>query len=218
MTGSIDKITLSDLLPRVFAREEVPYSGIWQTRVELKRGGRYMIEAASGAGKSSLAAYIVGARDDYQGMITFNSTDIRTLDIDRWQEIRRCHIAYLPQELALFPEISAIDNILLKAEISGFSDFGKIDSWLRRLGIEQRRDYPAGRLSIGQQQRVALIRSLCQPFDFILLDEPVSHLDEDNNSIAASIVEEEAARQGAAIVTFSVGNPLLIENPTKLNL
>lgn len=218
MTGSIETITLSDLLPRVFAREEVPYSGIWKTGVALRRGGRYLIEAASGAGKSSLAAYIVGARDDYQGTITFNSTDIRTLDIGRWQEIRRRHIAYLPQELALFPEISAIDNIMLKAEISGFSDFARIDSWMRRLGIEQRRDYPAGRLSIGQQQRVALIRSLCQPFDFILLDEPVSHLDEANNRTAALIVEEEAERQGAAIVTFSVGNPLLIENPTKLNL
>lgn len=217
MTGSIETITLSDLLPRVFARRRCRIR-IWKSGVELRRGSRYLIEAASGAGKSSLAAYIVGARDDYQGTITFNSTDIRTLGIGQWQEIRRRHIAYLPQELALFPEISAIDNIMLKAEISGFSDFAKIDSWMRRLGIEQRRDYPAGRLSIGQQQRVALIRSLCQPFDFILLDEPVSHLDGANNRTAALIVEEEAERQGAAIVTFSVGNPLLIENPTKLNL
>ena len=94
----------------------------------------------------------------------------------------------------------------------------RVEVWMDRLGIASRRDYPAGRLSIGQQQRVALIRSLCQPFDFILLDEPVSHLDEANNRIAARIVEEEASRQGAGIITFSVGNPLLIENPEKLNL
>lgn len=94
----------------------------------------------------------------------------------------------------------------------------RVDSWMDRLGITSRRDYPAGRLSIGQQQRVALIRSLCQPFDFILLDEPVSHLDEANNRLAARIVEEEALRQGAGIITFSVGNSLLIDNPEKLNL
>ncbi|MDE5850092.1 MAG: ATP-binding cassette domain-containing protein, partial [Muribaculaceae bacterium] len=127
-------------------------------------------------------------------------------------------IAYLPQELALFPELSAIDNILLKGEICGGVDMQRVEGWMERLGITARRDYPAGRLSIGQQQRVALIRSLCQPFDFILLDEPVSHLDEANNRLAAGIVEEEAGRQGAAVITFSVGNPLLIENPVKMNL
>lgn len=218
MTDPIEKITLNNLLPRVFAREELPYSEIWRSRTELLRGGRYLIEAASGAGKSSLAAFIMGSRYDYDGSIEFNGNDIRGFGIAEWQNIRRSRIAYLPQELSLFPEISAFDNIMLKAEISGFTDTGLVDSWLRRLGMDSRRDYPAGRLSIGQQQRVALIRSLCQPFDFILLDEPVSHLDEANNRIAAGIVEEEALRRGAAVVTFSVGNPLLIENPVTLRL
>ncbi len=218
MTRHIEEITLDSLLPRVFAREELPYSRIWRKKVAFRRGGRYLVESASGGGKSSLAAFIIGSRNDYDGVLTFDGRDTRSFSIAEWQDIRRSHIAYLPQELALFPELSAIDNIMLKAEISGDADMAKIDKWLDRLGIADRRDYPAGRLSIGQQQRVALIRSLCQPFDFILLDEPVSHLDEANNRIAARIVEEEAERQGAAIITFSVGNPLLIDNPEKLNL
>ena len=218
MIRHIEEIRLDSLLPRVFAREELPSSKIWRKNVVFRRGGRYLVESASGGGKSSLAAFIMGSRNDYEGTLMFDSRDSRSLSISEWQEIRRSHIAYLPQELALFPELSAIDNILLKAEISGDVDIARIDKWLDRLGISGRRDYPAGRLSIGQQQRVALIRSLCQPFDFILLDEPVSHLDEANNRIAAGIVQEEADRQGAAIITFSVGNPLLIENPEKLNL
>lgn len=218
MTSRIDTITLKNLLPRVFAQEEMPSSQIWRTECVLRRGGRYLIEAESGGGKSSLAAFLMGSRRDYEGSILFNGSDIAGIDIDGWQLIRRSRLAYLPQELALFPELSAIDNIMLKAEVSGFSDLRKIDSWISRLGLDSRRDYPAGRLSIGQQQRVALIRSLCQPFDFILLDEPVSHLDENNNRIAARIVEEEASLQDAAVVTFSVGNPLLIENPKKLKL
>lgn len=216
--GHIEEITLEALLPCVFAREELPYSEVWRRRVCFRRGRRYLVESASGGGKSSLAAFIMGARRDYEGRILFDGRDARGLSIAEWQELRRANIAYLPQELALFPELSAIDNILLKGEICGAPDMQRVEEWMERLGITARRDYPAGRLSIGQQQRVALIRSLCQPFDFILLDEPVSHLDEANNRLAARIVEEEAERQGAAIITFSVGNPLLIENPENLNL
>ncbi len=218
MISHIEEITLESLLPRVFMREELPYSEVWRKKVVFHRGGRYLVESASGGGKSSLAAFIMGSRNDYEGTLKFDGREARTLSINDWQDLRRKHIAYLPQELALFPELSAIDNIRLKADISGDIDIVRVDNWLDRLGITERRDYPAGKLSIGQQQRVALIRSLCQPFDFILLDEPVSHLDEANNRIAASIVEEEAYRQGAAIITFSVGNPLLIDNPDKLNL
>ncbi len=86
------------------------------------------------------------------------------------------------------------------------------------MGVDSRRDYPVGRMSIGQQQRVGIIRALCQPFDFILLDEPVSHLDEDNNRKAASMIAEEASRQGAGIITTSVGNHLLLERSISLKL
>ena len=89
---------------------------------------------------------------------------------------------------------------------------------MERLGISFRRDFPAGKMSIGQQQRVAIIRSLCQPFDFILLDEPVSHLDEDNNRIAAMLISEEAERNGAGIISTSVGNPLLLTDAQRLKL
>lgn len=218
MTGHIEEITLDSLLPRVFAREELPYSEVWRRKVSFRRGGRYLVESASGGGKSSLAAFITGARRDYEGRLLFDGRDASSLGIPDWQEIRRAHIAYLPQELALFPELSAIDNILLKGEICGDVDMKLVGEWMERLGITDRRDYPAGKLSIGQQQRVALIRSLCQPFDFMLLDEPVSHLDEANNRVAARIVEEEALRQGAGVIIFSVGNPLMIDNPEKLNL
>ena len=214
----MDSITLKTLLPRVFAREEMPFSQVWRSELSFHRGGRYLVESASGGGKSSLAAFLIGSRNDYEGSIWFDDRDARTLSIAEWQDIRRSHIAYLPQELSVFPELSAIDNIRLKMDLTGDVDMPRVEGWLRRLGMESRLDYPAGRLSIGQQQRVALVRSLCQPFDFILLDEPVSHLDEENNRIAARIVEEEAERRGAGIIVFSVGNPLLIENPVKLTL
>lgn len=199
------------MLPRVFETEEIPASDVWKSDLTLRRGGRYMIEAASGGGKSSLCSYIYGSRTDYAGVLSFDGVDVRSFSVEDWQEIRRRHIALLPQDLDMFPELTAWENVQLKNRLTHHVPDDKIDQWFDMLGIAARRDYPVGKMSIGQQQRVAIIRAICQPFDFIFLDEPVSHLDERNNRIAADLIASEADRQGAAIVTTSVGNPIRIE-------
>ena len=214
----IKEIRFEGMLPEVFQNERIPESDVWKTGLVLERGEHYLIEAASGGGKSSMCSYIFGSRDDYKGKLLFDSRDVREFTISDWQEIRRRNIAYLPQELDLFPELTDWENIQLKNKLTSHLSDAEIENCLEELGIASRRDYPAGRMSIGQQQRVAIIRSICQPFDFILLDEPVSHLDEDNNRIAAAIIGREAERQGAAIVSTSVGNPLLLDNYRKLRL
>ncbi len=214
----IKEIRFEGMLPEVFQNERIPESDVWKTGLVLERGEHYLIEAASGGGKSSMCSYIFGSRDDYKGKLLFDSRDVREFTISDWQEIRRRNIAYLPQELDLFPELTAWENIQLKNKLTSHLSDAEIENCLEELGIASRRDYPAGRMSIGQQQRVAIIRSICQPFDFTLLDEPVSHLDEDNNRIAAAIIGREAERQGAAIVSTSVGNPLLLDNYRKLRL
>lgn len=214
----IDTISLHNLCPKVFRGESLPFSRIWHSDLELHRGRRYLIEAASGGGKSSLCSFIYGVRRDYDGEIKFNTTNINTFSIGKWQELRRRHLAYLPQELLLFPELSAIDNILLKNDATEFISLHQIEKWLAMLGIETRRDFPVRKMSVGQQQRVALIRSLCQPFDFILLDEPVSHLDKGNNQIVARLVSEVARKNDAGIISTSVGNPLLLEGAENIRL
>lgn len=213
-----ERISLLNTLPAVFRDEKIPASGIWLRETEFRRGETYLIEAASGTGKSSLCAYIYGARRDYDGRILFDGTDIASIAIPRWQELRRRSIAYLPQELALFPELTAMQNIRLKNDLTGFATEADIRRWLDRLGILFLADRPVGRMSIGQQQRVAIVRTVCQPFDFILLDEPVSHLDEENNLAAAEIVMEQARKLGAGIIATSVGNRILIREASTLRL
>lgn len=214
----IEEITLEGMLPAVFVSESIPRSDVWNTRLTFRRGSYYLVEAASGGGKSSMCSYIYGARTDYVGTLRFDGRDVAGMGIERWQELRRTSLAYLPQELSLFPELTAMQNIELKNSLTGFVERGRIEEWLHELGIDSRRDYPVGRMSVGQQQRVGLIRAICQPFDFILLDEPVSHLDETNNRRAAAMVVEAARRQGAGIISTSVGNPLLIETSLRLKL
>lgn len=132
--------------------------------------------------------------------------------------MRSRHIALLPQEMALFPELTVAQNIALKNDRTQHKEEAEILSLLDRLGIAEKYDEPVGKLSIGQQQRVAIVRAICQPFDFIFLDEPVSHLDLNNNRMVAEIITEEAESQGAGVVTTSVGNPLLLSGATFISL
>lgn len=214
----IETISLSQTLPKVFENESIPPSEVWCRDITFRRGANYVVEAASGTGKSSLCAFIFGNRRDYLGQIRFNNTDIRSLTPGQWQQVRRTQLAYLPQELDLFPELTALDNIRLKNSLTGHVPEQRIEEWLRQLGIDTRADYPVGHMSIGQQQRVAIIRCICQPFSFLIIDEPVSHLDAGNNAIAAEIIMEEARRQGASVIATSVGNRIGIPVDTLLKL
>lgn len=218
----IQKITLSRVLPEVFheSRDEafVKDSQIWLKDVTFDRHTNYLIEASSGAGKSSLCAFIYGSRHDYEGTIMMDGVDTRGFSVERWTELRTRSLAYLPQEMKLFPELTAMENILIKNNLTGFKSPSEIMELLGRLGIEEKADVKAGKMSVGQQQRVAIARALCQPFDFLIIDEPVSHLDETNNSVVASVIAGEAARQGASVIATSVGNTINIDDFKVLKL
>lgn len=206
----MEKIELKHTLPAVFAGREEDDSEVWLRNIAFERGKHYLISAESGTGKSSLCSYLYGYRNDYSGTITFDGSDINNMDVNAWCDIRCNHIAYLPQELRLFPELTAMENVELKNRLTGYKSRDEILRLFEALGIPEKVDSSVSRLSIGQQQRVAIIRTLCQPCSFILLDEPVSHLDATNNRIVAGLVTEEAQRQGAGVISTSVGNNVMI--------
>lgn len=211
-------ITLQNTLPQVFADKNFIDSDVWHKDVELKKGHFYLIEAASGTGKSSLCSYLYGYRDDYQGIICFDDANIRQLGVSQWVDIRKKSLSILFQDLRLFGELTAMENVLLKNSLTGFKKKKDIKDLFYELGIGDKMDVVAGKLSFGQQQRVALIRALCQPADFILLDEPVSHLDEVNARNMARILTEEASRQGAGIIVTSIGKHLELDYTKKMQL
>ncbi len=207
----MERISLNNTLPRVFAGHDGIHSDVWLQDITLERGKRYLVSAESGTGKSSMCSYIYGYRQDYSGTITFDDKDILGLTIAQWCDVRQRHIAYLAQDMRLFGELTAMENVELKNRITGFKSRDEILRLFETMGIPDKVDSLASKLSIGQQQRVAIIRTLCQPCDFILLDEPVSHLDDENNRIVADLITQEAARQGAGIIATSVGNHLKME-------
>ncbi len=214
----LDTIALNNTLPRVFAGQTGIHSDVWLQDIKLQRGKRYLVSAESGTGKSSMCSYIYGYRQDYSGRITFDGQDIHALTVAQWCDVRQRHIAYLPQDMRLFGELTAIENVELKNRLTGFKSREEIKHLFELLGIADKENSLASKLSIGQQQRVAIIRTLCQPCDFILLDEPVSHLDEENNRIVARLIAQEAERQGAGVIATSVGNHLQMNVDFTFNL
>ena len=211
----IRQISLNHVLPSVFELDRAQFasSEVFLRPLTFERGRRYCINARSGRGKTSLCNFIYMSRRDFVGEIRFDNTDVRTLSDRQIARLRRRHLAYLPQELELFDELSAFENVQLKMNIAYDAGESRPDvvEWFTRLGIADRMHQLCGRLSVGQKQRVALIRALSQPFDFLLLDEPVSHLDDESNRLCANLIAERAEQLGAAVIFTSVGNPLLLD-------
>lgn len=201
----MNTIKLSHVLPQVFAHASDLHSQVWQQEVTFEKGRQYLIEADSGMGKSTFCSYLIGYRNDYSGELFMDGRPAKQLTVREWTELRRHHISYLFQELRLFPELSSWENVQIKNRLTGFATDAQIDGWFERLGIADKKEEKVGMMSFGQQQRVALIRALSQPFDFLLADEPISHLDDVNGNQMGQLMMEEADRQGAAIIITSIG-------------
>ncbi len=205
----IDKITLDSLrLPAVAEPDGERQSGVWGASLTLEKGNIYLLRASSGSGKSSLCDFIFGNRTDYRGKIMFDREDIRHIKAPDWCRIRRESLAYMPQEPMLFTRLTVMENIVLKNRLTGFRESRWIADALELLEVADKRDWPVERLSVGQKQRVSAVRALCQPFDFLLLDEPVSHLDPVRASGLAGLIADAAGESGASVIVTSVGNDL----------
>lgn len=207
----MDTITLNKVLPHVFSHVQGLVSDVWNEEITFHKGHYYLLEANSGKGKSTFCSYLIGYRRDFDGNILFDEQNINALTIKDWAEIRTRQVSYLFQELRLFPELTALENVLIKNNMTHFKTKAQILDWFEELGVADKVNVRIGQMSFGQQQRVALIRSLVQPFDFLLADEPISHLDDDNSNAMAQVLLREATHQGAGIIVTSIGKHLALK-------
>jgi ABC-type lipoprotein export system ATPase subunit len=208
----MDELKINNLKP-FFLPDAVTVApgSIWFNDASFEKGKNYLISASSGQGKSSLLSFIFGERTDYSGNIYFDNREIKTLTKTEWQNIRKKNISYIFQGLRLFSELTALENIQLKNKITGYKSQEEIDRLIEQSGLQDKKNEKTGRLSFGQQQRIAIIRALCQPFDFLLLDEPFSHLDEQNINIMTELITEELKRQNAGLLLCSLGYGYLFD-------
>ena len=117
---NMETIHLQQTLPQVFADRNSITSDIWHKNIIFRKGEMYLIEAASGTGKSSLCSYIYGYRSDYQGIINFDETNIKAYTVEQWVNLRKHSLSMLFQDLRIFSELTALENIQLKSNLTGY--------------------------------------------------------------------------------------------------
>lgn len=148
---------------------------------QIEKGESVFLSAPSGSGKSTLMNLIAGVILPQKGTITVMGTEINHLSGRQRDAFRAHHIGMVFQKFNLIPYLSAIDNIRLASHFSeqpATEIDHNIDHLLNKLGLSKADSLrPAGQLSVGQQQRVAIIRALINRPNLLLVDEPTSALD-----------------------------------------
>lgn len=191
---------LRNLHPVYFTEDRSVHSNIWGQEVVLKPGEKIHIVAPSGSGKTSLMHFLYGLRKEYNGSIHYDNNDLRSLSPDQIAIYRQKNLSIMFQDLRLFPNETVSQNIEIKRQLQPYHPKEKIKEFTDRLGVSHKLNMLCSTCSYGEQQRVAIVRCLMQPFDFILLDEPFSNLDENNREKAMQLIMEEAEKRNAGII------------------
>ncbi len=212
-------IRCESMIPLPMQEQDTAGSEIWETDVvRFEKGKKYLIEAPSGRGKTSLLYMIYGLRDDYRGNIFIDDRDISGFSRINWSAIRKQKLSYIFQGLELFDGLTALENIQLKNGITGHLSKQQIEVMAGELGIEAFLHRKAGILSFGQQQRVAIIRAICQPFEYLLADECFSHIDQENSLRAFRVIQQACDSQGAGLILTALRKTSLSDELTVLKL
>jgi len=191
---------------------------IWNKDLSFEKGKKYLVIAPSGKGKSTLLHCIYGIRKDFEGTILFNNKCIKKYESDELAEIRQNKLSIVFQDLRLFEQLTAKENIMLKNKLQNHKTLKQINEMAQKLGVSDLLKKTCGTLSFGQRQRIAIIRALCQPFDFLLLDEPFSHLDEVNIKAATQLIKKECEDQGSSLILVSLGDDYFFDYSDKIIL
>lgn len=191
---------LQNVLPLYFEESRKQNSEIWGKDLRFEKGEMIKIVAPSGSGKTSFTHFVYGTRSDYSGMISYEDKNIKQFSFENFAGWRKDNISIVFQDLRLFPEQTVLENIEIKRQLNPFHPHEKIRELADRLGIGKKLSSQAKTCSYGEQQRVAIVRALMQPFDFLILDEPFSHLDNVNRLTAMELMTEEANKRGASII------------------
>ncbi len=193
-------INLKKVFPVYLEEEKIHNSQVWERDIEFSEGTYVQVTAPSGSGKSSFVHFLYNLRNDYEGEISIDGINIKSAAAEEISSIRQRKLSIVFQDMRLFPNHTLYQNILVKHTLMPFQPEAEIRQMAKFLGIETKLNQPASKCSYGEQQRAAIIRALQQPFDYLLLDEPFSHLDDANSEKGMQLILAEAEKRDAAII------------------
>jgi putative ABC transport system ATP-binding protein len=176
-------------------------SDVWNKSLKFNDGEFIKIKAPSGTGKTTFVHIIYKLRSDYEGIVLWNDKNLVSVTAQELATLRQQHISIIFQDLRLFPNLTARENIELKRVLQKpIYEADVIDEMAAQLGITSILHQKASMCSYGEQQRIAIIRALMQPFDWLIMDEPFSHLDKNNIDKAAALINAECKKRNAGFL------------------
>ena len=173
--------------------------------LQVRRSEIVAIVGRSGSGKTTLLN-ILGLLDrPDEGRLTIAGHDCTNISPRRAPQIRSSSIGFVFQAMNLIAHLSVMDNILIGAHPAGRASRKEAEQLLAELGLERFRDRRAAELSLGEQQRVAVVRALVKQPGLLLADEPTGNLDAENEALVMALLRTAAqAGSGVVVVTHSM--------------
>jgi putative ABC transport system ATP-binding protein len=170
----------------------------------FERGKLQTIIGPSGSGKTTLLSIMAGLDRPKSGSVTINGENLATMDLDKY---RRERVSMIFQAFQLFPLLTAIENVCYPMESNGIlhkNAMYRAKELLKSVGIDgsKHKRYPAN-LSGGEQQRVAIARSLSSGAKVILADEPTGNLDKENGDAVIEILRRLAHENSHCVIVVT---------------
>ena len=174
---------------------------VWNKAIQFKQGEYVKIKAPSGTGKTTFVHIIYKLRNDFEGDVLWDNKSLSSITANALAILRQQSLSIIFQDLRLFPNLTARENIELNRVLQQpLYESNVIDTMADQLGIASILDQEASLCSYGEQQRIAIVRSLMQPFNWLIMDEPFSHLDKNNIDKATALIEAECKKRNAGFI------------------
>jgi putative ABC transport system ATP-binding protein len=187
---------------RVYKRREQHVIALYAADLRVDEGDYLAILGPSGSGKTTLLSLLGGMLSPTTGTVHLDGVSLYDAPVAQRAKLRRERIGFLFQSFNLVPYLTAVENVQLPLYLAGRSaaeQRTRAIELLSQVGLGNRLDHRPAELSVGQQQRVALARTLAHDPPIILADEPTGNLDPESRSVALDFLDE-AHRQGRTIV------------------
>ena len=187
----------------------------------VQRGEFLALRGASGAGKSTLLHLLGGLDLPNQGEILFDGVNLLKLPARALAQLRNTRVGFIFQAYHLLPELSAIENVMLPARMARKSPAEAETrplEFLDRVGLARRTSHRPYELSGGEQQRVAIARSLVNQPDLILADEPTGNLDSHTGDEIIQLLHDLLAERQATLLIATHDAKIAARAPRVLEL
>ncbi|GIO27459.1 ABC transporter ATP-binding protein [Ornithinibacillus bavariensis] len=181
------------------------------TSIKINRGEIYVIEGKSGSGKSTLLSILGGLEKPTSGRVYYRNSSFYELNDEKQSEIRGKSFGFIFQSFHLIPELSVKQNIELPLTFNTVDNRLETKDLAKRLEIEYLLDKETTKLSGGEQQRVAIARSLITLPDIVFADEPTGNLDHKTTRKIVNLLSELSNIYGISLVIVTHEKKLIKE-------